>query len=293
MSVTRIQQNQGDCETFTEKGEGLTETVTEIVTEKNVAVQVTGVKGTSIKGKAVQSSPDRTATKTELVMEKTVAVPLLPSTTTSVHSEYLENKTETATASFNNKKTEAIQSITPQTTDTVTTPNGKEDNTYSVCSARPGNSPDAKPDAVAVSLSSYNDSVNRRYSVPSGPVKLEEVPLAVFEPVAGCEKPLKVPASIGLTTSARRQDFIVKELNRKHGKHFQKESPMGSVIEGYKVCAYDPKEQLILITCDDMEFARSSYIQKVCNHFYQSDYTVCLWIGEFEKVVLLGKVEES
>jgi hypothetical protein len=115
----------------------------------------------------------------------------------------------------------------------------------------------------------------------------------VFEPMSSLATPLAVPSEIGLAPCAKRQDFVVKELNRKKRMHFVKEGPMGTELQGYQVCAYDPEEQFILITCDDLEYLTKPHIQTLCKHFAKSDYDVCAWVAKLEAVFPLAITKEG
>ena len=115
----------------------------------------------------------------------------------------------------------------------------------------------------------------------------------VFEPVFSLQMALKVPAHIGLSPCARRQQFIVNEVNRQYHRHFVKEGAMGTEMLGHSVCAYDTEDQFILITCDDLEYLAKPHFQTLCNDFTKADYDVCAWVAELEAIVPLAKTKEG
>lgn len=102
---------------------------------------------------------------------------------------------------------------------------------------------------------------------------------AASEPLA----PLPLPWHIPPTVSAKRQDYIVGHLN-KNGFDFVKENATFSDFGGYKVCAYDPAEKVILITADDCSFVQKPHIQELCARFMPQGWKMMLWTAEDESL---------
>ncbi|HOX55610.1 MAG TPA: hypothetical protein P5205_05585 [Candidatus Paceibacterota bacterium] len=102
---------------------------------------------------------------------------------------------------------------------------------------------------------------------------------AASEPLA----PLALPWHIPPTVSAKRQDYIVGHLN-KNGFDFVKENATFSDFGGYKVCAYDPAEKVILITADDCSFVQKPHIQELCARFMPQGWKMMLWTAEDESL---------
>lgn len=113
----------------------------------------------------------------------------------------------------------------------------------------------------------------------------------VFQP--GKAKQLKLPASIGPAVCAKRQSGVVREINRRYGMRFIKEGPMGTELEGFSVCAYDTNAQLILLTCDELNYLAKPHIQDMCNHFYNKQWAVIAWVGEHEVIVPMKPLKEA
>jgi len=142
-------------------------------------------------------------------------------------------------------------------------------------------------EGISVPLA-YSDTLDNRTATTEIINKETSSDVMFFEPYSEV-RPLKVPASIGISPCAKRQDYIVKTFNSKYHQRFFKEGPMGSELMGYNVCAYDSKDKLVLVTCDNVEYLITKPFQKLCNHFYNKDYSVCAWIGETECVVIQPK----
>lgn len=95
--------------------------------------------------------------------------------------------------------------------------------------------------------------------------------------------PLPLPSHISPKISAKRQDAIVNALNDK-GYSFVKEGAISSSFAGFKVCAYDSDAEVILLTADDLSYAKKPHIQKLCAHFTQQDWMVILWTADDQSV---------
>ena len=104
--------------------------------------------------------------------------------------------------------------------------------------------PEDRTDSMIVDISMTSSSEDRTANIINTkslqPVRESGL---LFEPDISRSVPLKVPDEVGVKPSARRQDYIVKTLNKEHKLEFIKENPMGSELLGYKICAYEAKKR--------------------------------------------------
>jgi hypothetical protein len=179
------------------------------------------------------------------------------------------------------KKEKTNHSVPSRQSDSTKELQGK-DKTTSIPSVRPENGElvtSHKPNCPNAK-DSTND--NGQTNDPNHSARPETF---AYEPNIEESIPLKVPSSVGLSPSCRRQDYIVKTINKEHGLQFIKEGPMGCSIEGYAVCAYDSKNQGVLITCDDFNYVTKPHFQKLCQHFVNKDWCVWVWVGSAQSIV--------
>jgi hypothetical protein len=115
----------------------------------------------------------------------------------------------------------------------------------------------------------------------------------VFEPDVASSFALNVPESVGVAPSAKRQDFIVKTTNKLIKSKFSKEYPMYSEMDGYKFCAYDTENQFILITIDTLEESLKPWVQELCNHFWDKNWTILAWVGQYNRILAFRPVKSK
>jgi hypothetical protein len=95
--------------------------------------------------------------------------------------------------------------------------------------------------------------------------------------------PLPMPPKIKPGPSAARQGEIVRQINA-CGFHFAKHDAMGSERDGFKFCAVDDTEEIILITADDKNYLNNPKVHALCQHFEELEYRVMLWTAQEQSV---------
>ncbi|MBE0546049.1 MAG: hypothetical protein IH623_32385 [Verrucomicrobia bacterium] len=88
--------------------------------------------------------------------------------------------------------------------------------------------------------------------------------------------PLPLPARIKPGPSAARQSEIVRQLNA-GGFSFVKDTAMGTERDGFKFCALDDKEKIVLITADGNDYLNNPKVQAMCRHFDEKKFDLMLW----------------
>jgi molybdopterin-guanine dinucleotide biosynthesis protein A len=92
-----------------------------------------------------------------------------------------------------------------------------------------------------------------------------------------------VSVGVGTAVSAKRQDAILKALN-KGGCQFQKNHPTYTELGAFKVCAADQEENTTLLTADDSSFANTTFLQTLCSQFIPQGWKVFLWTADDQSI---------
>jgi hypothetical protein len=111
--------------------------------------------------------------------------------------------------------------------------------------------------------------------------------------VASDKEPMSLPMpnSIKPGPSAARQSAIVKQLNMV-GFNFSKDTPMGSQRDGFKFCAIEDTDKIILVTADDIGYLQNPKVQSLCEHFRALQYSIILWTEQDQSIFNVVKEKE-
>ncbi len=157
-------------------------------------------------------------------------------------------------------------------------------------SALPGrsNGGNIKPESADITATGASNWENgkdgKTGGVQGGIATSNQFPPLFVASETGVQIPL--PSGVSPKISARRQDSIVKALN-KGGFNLIKENPTYTMLGRFKVCAVDKQKKQLLMTADQTQFVNTKYVQDLCREYYAQDWELYLWTADDQSIYCL------